>query len=218
MNLPIHKLGLSAAQIAFDASGPRSRSPQLEAREILAIAARSGLGVLDTQGVHGVAEQILGEALPRPQALRLTIGCPRPDRGPDHVEAEICASLRRMAVDRAHAVVVSSASDLFHPLGGALWERLHDMRERGFFEKLGVAVHATDDPVGVAKRFKPDIIQAPASLLDQRLLANGVLARIAGVGVEVQLRSIFLNGLLFLPPDRVPAQLKGASSRLSRVR
>jgi aryl-alcohol dehydrogenase-like predicted oxidoreductase len=29
------------------------------------------------------------------------------------------------------------------------------------------------------------------------------------MGIEVQLRSIFLNGLLFLPPDRVPASAEG---------
>ena len=38
------------------------------------------------------------------------------------------------------------------------------------------------------------------------------------MGVDVHLRSIFLNGLLFLPPDRVPHQLKGAAGRLSRAR
>jgi aryl-alcohol dehydrogenase-like predicted oxidoreductase len=38
------------------------------------------------------------------------------------------------------------------------------------------------------------------------------------MGVEVHLRSVFLNGLLFLPPDRVPAQLHGAAGRLSRAR
>ena len=38
------------------------------------------------------------------------------------------------------------------------------------------------------------------------------------MGIEVHLRSIFLNCLLFLPPDRIPSPLKGASSQLSRVR
>jgi len=47
---------------------------------------------------------------------------------------------------------------------------------------------------------------------------DGTLNRIKSMGVGVHLRSIFLNGLLFLPPDRVPAQLKGASGRLSRAR
>jgi aryl-alcohol dehydrogenase-like predicted oxidoreductase len=68
------------------------------------------------------------------------------------------------------------------------------------------------------RRFKPDLIQAPASLLDQRMLADGTLERIAGMGIEVQLRSIFLNGLLFLPLDRIPTPLKGASGSLSKVR
>ncbi|MDP3590263.1 MAG: bifunctional regulator KidO, partial [Phenylobacterium sp.] len=77
---------------------------------------------------------------------------------------------------------------------------------------------ASDDPLGVARRFRPDIGQAPASLLDQRLLNNGTLAALAGLGIEVHLRSIFLNGLLFLPPDRAPHHLKAAASRISRAR
>jgi len=82
----------------------------------------------------------------------------------------------------------------------------------------GRSLGASDDPVGVARRFKPDLLQAPASLLDQRLLLDGSLMAVREMGIEVHLRSIFLNGLLFLPPDRVPAQLKGAAGRLSRAR
>jgi aryl-alcohol dehydrogenase-like predicted oxidoreductase len=62
------------------------------------------------------------------------------------------------------------------------------------------------------------VVQAPASLLDQRLLIDGTLAELAGMGVEVHLRSIFLNGLLFLPPDRAPSHLKAAAGRISRAR
>ena len=72
--------------------------------------------------------------------------------------------------------------------------------------------------MGVARRFRPDIVQAPASLLDQRLIVNGALAELAEMDIEVHLRSIFLQGLLFLPPDRVPAPLQTAARGLSRVR
>jgi aryl-alcohol dehydrogenase-like predicted oxidoreductase len=61
-------------------------------------------------------------------------------------------------------------------------------------------------------------MQAPASLLDQRLLLDGTLATIAEMGIEVHLRSIFLNGVLFLPPDRAPSHLKAAAGRISRAR
>ena len=220
MSLSVSKLGLAAAQFGLDgmSASPRARSPETEARDILNIAARARLSVLDVSGNYGRAEQVLGDLIPRPVPFRVTLAAARADRGPDFVEAEVRASLRRLGVERADAVIVSSPSELFGPHGAAVWDRLARLRDEGLFAKIGVAAHASDDPVGVARRFKPDILQAPASLLDQRLLADGSLQRIAGMGIEVQLRSIFLNGLLFLPPDRVPAQLKGASGRLSKVR
>lgn len=220
MPISVSKLGLAAAQFGLDGmtSSPRGRSPEAEARDILNIADRSRLSVLDVSGVYGRAESILGDLIPRPVSFRVTLSTARADRGPDFVESEARNTLRRLGLERADAIIVQSPSDLFGPHGAALWDRLARLRDEGLFQKVGVSAHASDDPVGVARRFKPDILQAPASLLDQRLLADGSLARIAGMGVEVQLRSIFLNGLLFLPPDRVPAQLKGASGRLSRVR
>jgi aryl-alcohol dehydrogenase-like predicted oxidoreductase len=220
MSLSVSKLGLAAAQFGLDgmSASPRARSPETEARDILNLAARAHLSVLDVSGNYGRAESVLGDLIPRPVPFRVTLSAVRADRGPDFVEAEARAALRRLALERADAIIVSSPSELFGPHGAAVWERLARLRDAGLFARIGVAAHASDDPVGVARRFKPDILQAPASLLDQRLLADGSLARIAGLGIEVQLRSIFLNGLLFLPPDRVPAQLKGASGRLSRVR
>lgn len=219
MSFALTKLGLSAAQFGLGGSpSPRSRPPEVEARDILNIAARGQLSVLDASGVYGRAEQILGDLVPPPSSFRLTLNSVRADRGPDFVEQEARASLRRLAVERADAIVVPSVGELFGPHGMALWDRLQALKGQGLFARIGIAVHASDDPCGVARRFKPDLVQAPASLLDQRLLADGSLARIAGMGIEVQLRSVFLNGLLFLPPDRVPATLKGAAGRLSRVR
>jgi aryl-alcohol dehydrogenase-like predicted oxidoreductase len=215
----LSKLGLSAAQFGLDnTSGSRGRPPEAEARDMLAIAGRAGLSTVDASNIFGRAEQLFGEIAPRPIPFNLVIAAARADRGPDFVEAEARATVRRLGVERVHAIVVSNVGDLFGPHGDALWRRLLEMRDAGLVAKVGVGVHATDDPIGVVRRFRPELVQAPGSLLDQRLLVDGTLARIAEMGVETHLRSVFLNGLIFLPPDRVPAQLKGAAARLSRVR
>lgn len=213
----LSKLGLGASQIQT-ADGPRGRGPELESREMLAAAARAGIGFVDAGSASAAVEQLLGATLPRPAPYHLLIKSVRGDRGPDLVEAELRASLSRLRISQARAVVVQSASDLFAPSGAALWDRLKTLRDHGLFDQVGVSVYASDDPAGLARRFRPDMIQAPASLLDQRLLLDGSLMAVRETGVEVHLRSIFLNGLLFLPPDRVPAQLKGAAGRLSRAR
>jgi aryl-alcohol dehydrogenase-like predicted oxidoreductase len=214
----LSKLGLGSGQFGFDQPALRGRPREVEARDILSIAARSGLGVLEIGRHSQAAETLLGQALPRPCPFRMTVTTVRPDRGPDLVEAEIRAQLTRMGVDRVDAILAPSATDLFSPLGPQLWDRLRALKDQGLCKKIGVSVYASDDPVGLAKRFKPDVVQAPASLLDQRLLIDGTLAELCEMGVEVHLRSIFLNGVLFLPPDRAPSHLKAAAGRISRAR
>jgi aryl-alcohol dehydrogenase-like predicted oxidoreductase len=219
MRPDISKLGLGTAQFCTgDSAFLRGRSPEAEVGEMLASAARAGLGFLDAGSASSHAELTLGAQLPRPMPMHMLIKSVRGDRGPDVVEDEARASLARMGVTHARAIVVQTASDLFAPGGAALWDRLKALRDEGLFDQVGVSVYASDDPLGLARRFKPDLIQAPASLLDQRLLLDGSLTAVKELGIEVHLRSIFLNGLVFLPPDRVPAQLKGAAGRLSRAR
>ncbi|HEX8233057.1 MAG TPA: aldo/keto reductase [Caulobacteraceae bacterium] len=217
---PAAKLGLGTAQFGLDyaPSAPRGRSPEIECGDILQIAARARVPLLDAAGGFGRTETVLGEKMPRPCPFKVVLRTARADRGADFVEAEARASLARLQLDRAYAILVQSAGDLFGPHGPALWDRLKRLRDEGLVERIGVSVYASDDPKGVARRFRPDIIQAPASLLDQRLIADGTLAGLAGLGIEVHLRSIFLQGMLFLPAHRMPAHLQQASRSLSRVR
>jgi aryl-alcohol dehydrogenase-like predicted oxidoreductase len=214
------KLGLGASQLGLDQSpsAPRGRSPEREAADAMQIAARAGLTILDAQVSFGRAETVIGNLMPRPSPFRVMIKAGRADRGPDFVEDEARAALRRLRLDKADTIMVQSAGDLCCPQGAAVWDRLRQLKDEGLFAKIGVSVFASDEPVALTRRFKPDVVQAPASLLDQRLITSGALAEIAGLGVEVHLRSIFLQGLLFLPPDRMPVALKGASGPLSRVR
>ena len=218
MTLSLSKLGLGSGQFALDQASVRGRPPQAEVRDILEIAARSQLGVFDLAGRSPQAEIDIGEVLPRPNPFKISISTVRADRGPDLVEAEARAALRRLKVDQADCILVPSASELCGPHGLALWNRLRALKDQGLTRKIGISVFASDDPLGLARRFRPDVVQAPASLLDQRLIIDGTLAAIAGLGMEVHLRSIFLNGLLLLPPDRAPSHLKAAATRILRAR
>lgn len=219
MNSPLAKLGIGTAQFPLeDGPGLRGRSPAEQVKDILQIAARARLAVLDIGTRAPQNEATLGQLMPRPVPFRVAVSTVRADKGPDVVERELVASLRRLGVESCDTVLVPTASDLFGDNGLALWTRLLRLKDQGICKKVGFTVFASDDPVGLARRFKPDVVQAPASLLDQRLLIDGTLAELCGMGVEVQLRSIFLNGVLFLPPDRAPSHLKAAAGRISRAR
>ena len=89
MTSPLSKLGLGSAQFGLDQTAlVRGRAPQAEARDILDIAARAQLTLLDVDGHSAAAEMALGEVMPRPHPFNVSISTVRPDRGPDYVEAE----------------------------------------------------------------------------------------------------------------------------------
>src|ERR1700742_3429075 len=112
------KLGLGAAQFRFEAqagygASRAGRTPEGEIADMLAIAARAGMSVLDATVPFDSAETMLGCAMPDGAPFRVMIKAARADRGPDFVEAEARASLRRMGLARADAIIVQSAGDLF---------------------------------------------------------------------------------------------------------
>ena len=113
-------------------------------------------------------------------------------------------------------MLVHAAGDLTGADGQAYWKALLDLREAGIFRRIGISAYVADDPAMLAAWFKPDVMQVPFSLLDQRLLADGSLARLQQLGVEVHARSLFLQGLLFMDPP--PEKLKTAGPHLSRLR
>ena len=62
------------------------------------------------------------------------------------------------------------------------------------------------------------LVQAPANLLDQRLLRDGSLRALKDAGCEVHVRSAFLQGLLIGLDGPLPAYFQRYAAMLDRVR
>lgn len=215
----IARLGLGTAQFApaNPDSGGRGRMGEAEVRAILDGAGQSGVTLIDTSAI-GDAERMLGVSWPFPSPFKVTTRTLRLEDGLDRVEHRARRSLERLGVPRAHGLLVGSADDLLGGEGRSLWARLQKLKDEGLFQKIGFSAHAEDDAVGLARMYRPDLVQLPVSLLDQRLIHDGTLETLAGMGVEVQLRSVFLKGLLFMEREALPPCLAQAGPRLSRIR
>lgn len=184
---------------------------------LLETAAQAGVALVDAAPGFSDMERTLGRAWPFPSPFRVVTKTVRLSEGLDRLEARARRSVERMGLPRAHALLVSAAEDLAGPEGRELWARLERLRGEGLFERIGLVAGAEDDPTALARRYRPDIVQLPVSFLDQRLVRSGVLAALADLGAEVQLRSIFLRGLLFMPRDALPPAAAAAGPRLSRI-
>jgi aryl-alcohol dehydrogenase-like predicted oxidoreductase len=214
------KLGLGTVQFgqAYGISNARGRVPAQDVTTILRRAAQAGLRTLDTAAGYGEAEAVLGANAALAAPFRIVTKTIALKNGLAAVVARARQSaliLHRRPVD---LLLVHAAQDLLGSDGDALWQALLGMRDEGLFGGIGISAYVADDPVALARRFRPDAMQIPTSLLDQRLVQSGALAAIKDLGVEIHARSIFLQGLLFLPDDKLPPKLGGASAHLNAVR
>jgi aryl-alcohol dehydrogenase-like predicted oxidoreductase len=207
------KLGLGTVQFgqAYGVSNRRGQVPAQDASAILKRAAAAGIRLLDTAANYGSAEAVLAALDTAPfRIVTKTVGLK------NGLETVIARARQSAGILKADTLLVHAASDLTGPDGNALWQALQGLKNEGLFRRIGISVYVADDPARLAERFGPDVMQLPFSLLDQRLLADGSLARLKSVGVEVHARSLFLQGLMLM--ETLPPHLSSAGPHLSKLR
>ena len=210
------KLGLGTVQFGLDYGVTNiTGQPPLEAvRSILEHAIRHGVHTLDTAALYGDSESVLGQALPRPHpfsvisnTLPLDMALSE-ERAISLVATGVERSLQRLGEPHLSGLLVHRPDDLLGPMGDALFAALSALRAQGLVKKIGVSVYTPQEALTLLRRYPIDIIQLPLNPLDQRHLREGSLHELTQAGVEIHVRSAFLQGLLLAPSGPLPYGLE----------
>lgn len=210
---PTARLGLGTAQFGmnYGVSNNTGRTPGREVAKILELAARQGVRVLDTAGAYGRSEEVLGEILQGSDRFRIItktnpIPTDRIDAGRSTVlKDDFYRALERLRTDRLHGLLVHRAEDLAKDGAERISRALRELKAEGLIEKAGVSIYHREQLSALPKSFPLDLVQLPVNLLDQRILEDDFLSGLRSRGVEIHARSVFLQGLLLMPPT----ELKG---------
>lgn len=220
------RLGLGTVQFGLDygIANPDGRVPIDEVTRILKLAATSGISLLDTAHLYGRSEEVLGRLLPPDHPFWIvtkTIKTPseRIQRADiKRVVDSFRQSLERLRQPSVHGLLVHDADDLLKPGGENLAEMLLTLRALGLISAVGVSVYRAEQIDAVMKILVPDIIQLPINVFDQRLLSAGYLTQLHDAGVEIHARSVFLQGLLLMPPDELNGYFEPIRGHLRQYR
>ena len=206
------KLGLGTAQFGMDygVSNRQGKTSPQEVGRILAYAAEHGVRVIDTAAVYGDSEEVLGGMLPGWHSFDLVTKLPSllgEDDRFDEAAAErmLAQSLARLRQSSVYGLLLHRAEDLQSPSGDGIMDWLLRCRQEGQVQKVGVSVYAEDDVDDLLSRYPLQLIQAPVNVFDQRLVRSGALRRCKERGLEVHARSVFLQGLLLMDAEELPA-------------
>lgn len=207
----IAELGLGTVQwgLPYGVANATGQTPGNEVGAILDEARKHAIGVLDTASQYGEAESVLGRyALDGFRIVTKTPSFATAEISAGQVEAlssTFQRSLERLSCEKVHGLLLHRVDDLCVPGGVALVHAMEDLKAQGRVRKIGVSVYDGQQIDAVLRVFRPDIVQLPLSVFDQRLSRSGHIQRLKEAGVEVHVRSVFLQGLLLMPLTRLPA-------------
>lgn len=207
-------LALGTAQLGMP-YGVANRSGQpdaAEARAIVAAAWRAGVRWFDTAEAYGESEEVVGRCLRElgVAAEARVVGKLHPETPPaaaGEIRARVEASFATLGVPRLAGLLLHR-EELLESWDGCLGETLLALRDGGRVARLGVSVYGVDAARRALDEPAMEILQLPLNVFDRRMHRSGVLERAARQGRRVFVRSVYLQGLALMDPEKLPAGME----------
>ena len=206
-------LGTAQFGLAYGLNNEAGQPAVSTVAEVLAAAQAAGLTLLDTAAAYGNSEARLGELVGTNPAFELITKLPAGP--PVQVAQHLAESLARLRQPQLYGVLFHA----FNPLQAepAAWQALQAARTAGQVARIGVSLyHPHEAEWLLAQGWDVDLVQVPYNVLDQRFAT--VLPRLAAHGVEVHVRSAFLQGLLLREPADLPVFFQPLAPKLRQLR
>jgi len=105
-------------------------------------------------------------------------------------------SLSKLNINKYENFLFHNVKDLKHKNLPKILKILKTFKKKNLISKIGVSLNDPNEIKIVKKKFQPDIVQLPFNLLDRRIVNKTLLKEYNGI--EIQVRSIFLQGLLLM--------------------
>ncbi len=206
-------LGTSNFGAPYGISNPRKKLSTNEIKKILKIAKVNKISFLDTAYNYKNSEKIIGK-FTNTDDFRIITKLPKIKNNLSLIESYIKKSLKRLRRKKLYAVLVHSIEDLNSPNLKKILHELNLFKKKKLIKKIGVSVYKVDNLNKIIKKNKIDIVQFPSSIFDLRFLNTNLLSKLKMRKIEILVRSIFLQGVIFLNSKKLKKKFKKDSKKI----
>ena len=186
------------------------------AQQILQVANQAGIHLLDTAAAYGNSEAVLGELCHGNNQFGIISKIPSSKTHELDIVKSVAGSLNRLRVDKLYAVLFHDQQDVLSVESQRSLDLLAQLKHENKIAKVGASFYSPKALETALAMHDLDVIQIPANCLDQRFQQSGVLAEAKRQGVEVHVRSLFLQGLLLSEHRKLPDSLQQFAPELAR--
>ena len=177
--------------------------------KILSFAQVNNLNHFDTAKSYGDTQKILGNFLDYSNRVQLDSKIGNRECGTvESILESVQKSLDELKTTKLSTLYLHDANSLLGNNKSATKTGLTKILDMGLADHIGVSVYKLNDLLE-CKKALPDLsrFQVPENICDRRLFHSEELLELSKENNEINVRSIFLQGLLLLPVEAIPKGL-----------
>lgn len=217
------KLGIGTVQfgLPYGIANAGDLCTDNELNNILTLAHANHLSMIDTAPGYGNAERRLGDS-------GLTANFNIVSKI-EHLEDGDEAAMERQAIEviqrtltdlrtqQLYGIICHDPTAMVRADGAKTRAVLERIKAKNICKKIGVSIYDVEDVPRIIDQGGIDLVQLPLNVFDQRFLTSGALAELHANGIEIHVRSAFLQGLLLMPLDQVKIKKPDAYPAMLRL-
>jgi aryl-alcohol dehydrogenase-like predicted oxidoreductase len=191
------KLTIGTAQFGLKYGFNKKKIKNGEIVKIEKIIKKNKIRYFDTATGYGDSEKIIGNIRIKKNVItKITL--------PKKIKnlrlwfyKKLSISLKKLKVKRLYGLLIHNSLDITNSKHRyEILKLLIEAKKKKLISNYGISVYSRNEVEKILKVFKPDIIQFPANLFDQRFLDNDFLLKLKKMNILIFARSCFLQGLL----------------------
>lgn len=179
---------------------------QHQVNDVLTYAYENGIVNIDTASSYGDSEQKIGTYLQNCQQKFRVITKLKPGvRNLNDIQKNIVESRSKLAGKNIYGLLIHDFSDYLH--NKSIFKMLHNIKGRYHIDNIGVSLYYPHElELLLQAEEKIEIVQVPFNILDRRF--SPMFQELKSRKIKIFSRSVFLQGVFFLPPKDLPPYLK----------
>lgn len=187
--------------------------------EILQLSARSGIFGIDTASAYGDAEDIVGDFITQysPPFQVITKLPPLAYDDVQTVKEVLNESFKRLRVNCIQYVLLHSFKS-YNKYQEVVVPVLQDYQRKKRIDHWGVSVYHPEEILQILKDgWTKFTVEFPINIFDRRFLKSNLLNILKTKGCTLFARSVFLQGLFFLPEEKIGLHFSSVRKKLIKL-
>lgn len=198
-------LGTVQLGIPYGINNHTGQPDRMTAHQILRTAWEKGIRLLDTAESYGSAQEVIGDFHAAQNNRFEVITKLRHGKEPGSVIPSLINDIKMMKVESLYGF-------MFHDLelfkrNATILKDLTYLKGQGKIQRIGVSVYSNEEIEFILNYPEVNLLQMPFNMLDNWCQRGEYLRRAKGKGIEIHVRSVFLQGLFFIPLSELPLKL-----------